>query len=277
MPRRVNPMMLVGLVVVLVLSFGILADAQLAGGTASDAVGVGKAQLGKPFRMATDGPDTFSCVGLMRYILRTIGVDGNAPWVPEAYLSKYALVDPANLQPGDIVIMPDWATMYAGDGMLLNANEATGDVTLTPMSVAGEPLGIVRPPYGGQPPVEAPPNQVADPLAQPPLGAADPLAQPIEGAVDPLTQPIEGVIDPLAQPVEGVVDPLAQPVEGAVDPLAQPVEEAIDPLALPLVGAADPPSQPMEGAVDPLAQPVEGTVDPLAQPVEGMAGPPTQL
>ena len=104
-------------------------------------------QLGKPFVMATDGSDTFSCVGLMHYVLRTTGVDLDAPWVPEEYLGRYAPVDPANIQPGDIVIYPNWATMYAGNGMVLNANEFEGFVTHTPMDVVGPPLGIVRPPY----------------------------------------------------------------------------------------------------------------------------------
>src|SRR5215217_3861932 len=152
MPRRVNPILLLSFIIVLVLSFGILASAQLGvnpiigaakvpglggvqptGGSASDAIGVGEAQTGKPFALGTDGPDTFSCVGLMRYILRTTGVDPNAPWVPEEYLSRYAPVDLTNLLPGDIVIMPGWATMYVGNGMLLNANEAEGLVTHTPL------------------------------------------------------------------------------------------------------------------------------------------------
>ncbi len=203
MPRRVNPIVLLGLIVVLILSLGIVADAQLGRGTAGDAVGVGEAQLGKPFVMSTDGPDTFSCVGLMRHILRTIGVDGDAPWVPEAYLSKYSPVDLANLRPGDIVIYPGWATMYVGNGELLNANEVRGFVTHTPMSYAGVPLGAVRPPYGGS--------------HQPPSEAADPLMQPVsEGVIDPpLAQPVsEEVIDPLA--TEGL-DPLAtEPLPGAL-------------------------------------------------------------
>ena len=185
MTLRVNPVILLGIVTVAVLSLGVAAGAhilegpadilpvaegpanpditvensmdaafpveeqfaQALGGTASDALGVGEAQLGKPFVMATDGPDTFSCVDLMRHILRTSGVDTDAPWVPEEYLCRYAPVDPANVQPGDIVIYPNWATMYAGNGMVLNANEFEGFVTHTPMDVAGEPLGIVRPPY----------------------------------------------------------------------------------------------------------------------------------
>ena len=45
------------------------------------------------------------------------------------------------------MIYPDWATMYLGDGMVLNANEVDRQVTYTAMSTVGEPLGIVRPPY----------------------------------------------------------------------------------------------------------------------------------
>lgn len=162
MARRVNPTVLLYVVIMLVLSFGISASAQLAhhtpdelttgfqrpiGSTADAAIAVGEAQLGKPYTFGVDGPNAFSCSGLMRYILRTTGVDSDAPWVPEQYLGRYATVDSANLRPGDIVIYPGWATMYVGNGMLLNANEVTRSVTHTPLAVAGVPLGAVRPPY----------------------------------------------------------------------------------------------------------------------------------
>ncbi len=52
------------------------------------------------------------------------------------------------MKPGNIVIMAeDWATMYVGDGMLLNSNEVDGQVTLTPIESVGEPLGVARPNY----------------------------------------------------------------------------------------------------------------------------------
>lgn len=231
MPRTVNPIVLLGLIIFLVLSLGILANAQLGGGSAGDAIGVGEAQLGKPYVMSTDGPDTFSCVGLMRYILRTIGVDGNAPWAPEAYLSKYTRVDPANLQPGDIVIYPGWATMYVGNGMLLNANEVLRTVTHTPMSVAGVPLGIVRPPYGGSQPL----SQATDPLAQPvskegidPLAseAVDPMISETGASQPVITEPV--IADPRA------TDPLSTaPVSGAIEPVSEtiePVDDATKPM-----------------------------------------------
>jgi len=177
MSRRVNPIMLLGLIVVLILSLGILATAQ-SGGTASDAIGIGEAQMGKPFRQASDGPDAFSCAGLIRYIMRTAGVDPNASFSPEGYLGAYPSVagDP---QPGDLMIFPNHATMYVGNGMVLNANEVEGRVTHTPISVLGTPLGIVRPPYGGggggQPPVEK-----SDPIA-----TGDPTTGDNTGAILP--------------------------------------------------------------------------------------------
>ena len=146
MLRKVCMAVLTGLA--LVLSVAITAGAQSAPtGSAEAAIAVGEAQVGKPFQYGAEGPDAFSCVGLMRYILRTSGVDADAPWVAEDYLSAYASVAPEDLQPGDIVIYPDWATMYLGDGMVLNANEVDRQVTYTAMSAVGEPLGIVRPPY----------------------------------------------------------------------------------------------------------------------------------
>ena len=172
MPLRVNPIVLLGLIVVLVLSIAVLASAR---GGASDALGAAESQIGKPFVLGTDGPGTFSCVGLMRYALRTAGVDDNAPWVPEEYLSKYAPVAGGDLQPGDIVIYPGWATMYAGNGMLVNSNEMEGVVTHTPMDVAGEPLGIVRP-YSGQP---AHSGQPAPQQAETAKPVIEPIAEPM--------------------------------------------------------------------------------------------------
>ncbi len=253
MSRRVNPIVLLGFIVVLMLSLSILASAQLGGGTASDAVGVGEAQMGKPFRMSTDGPDTFSCVGLMRHILRTVGVDANAPWVPEAYLDKYAPVDLANLQPGDIVIMPNWATMYVGNGLLLNANEATGNVTHTPLSSV-TPLGAARPPYGGQPPVPT-----TDSLAQPTKGANDSLAQPIKEANGSLTQPLNEATAPLST---GALEPMAtEPIApGPIVPdpmatdslLADPTSGAIDPVPAQPLMSDPPPVDPMSGTIEPV-------------------------
>ncbi|MDP9426745.1 MAG: C40 family peptidase [Actinomycetota bacterium] len=145
MLSRTKMTVLLGLVAMIVTGFAISANAQSTGYASYGTVEVGEAQVGKPFVWGTDGPDTFSCTGLMRYILSTTGIDSDAPWTPEDYLARYTPVAPGDLQPGDIVIYPDWATMYVGNGQLLNANEWQGIVTHTPMEYAGEPVGIVRP------------------------------------------------------------------------------------------------------------------------------------
>lgn len=148
MPRRVNLLILLGLVVVLVLSSGVSASARPDAGSAKAAMAIGEKQLGKPYQKGTDGPKTFSCTGLMRYILREAGVDSNAPWVAKDYLDSYERVSPRNMKPGDIVVYPgDYAAMYVGGGMVLNANSVDGEVTYTDMSYLAEPLGVARPPY----------------------------------------------------------------------------------------------------------------------------------
>ncbi len=219
MLRRVNPVVLLGLIIVLVLSFGFLASAQIleglgnviptgdavnapannapaGGATGGDPLSVAMGQLGDPFVMGSDGPNAFSCVGLMRYALRESGIDPNAPWVPEEYLARYPAADLSNPQPGDIIIYPGWATMYAGDGMLVNANEVLGAVTLTPMGSAGAPLGAVRPGGGGVVP--------AEPLPADPIVTGDPAQQGTFG--DPAQQGTFG--DPAQQGI--FVDPAQQ-------------------------------------------------------------------
>ena len=72
MLRKVCMAVLMGLAHV--LSVAITAGAQSAPtGSAEAAIAVGEAQVGKPFQYGAEGPDAFSCVGLMRYILRTSG------------------------------------------------------------------------------------------------------------------------------------------------------------------------------------------------------------
>ena len=148
MPRRVNLIIFLGLVVVIVLSSGVSASARPDAGSANAAIATGEKQLGKPYQKFTDGPKTFSCTGLMRYILREAGVDNDAPWVATDFLDRYERISPRNMKPGDIVVFPgDYAGMYVGDGMLLNANSVAGKVTYTDMSYLAEPLGVARPPY----------------------------------------------------------------------------------------------------------------------------------
>ena len=146
MPRRVSLITLLGLVIVLVLAFGISAIAQTAGGPAA-ALSLGAAQLGKPHVEATDGPSTFSCTGLMRFLLRNSGGPQDAPWDPYGYLGAYpARQGPA--QAGDIVVGQGYVGMATGDGSVLMSNLVDGKVEYAPISVM-EPIAGVVNPWGG--------------------------------------------------------------------------------------------------------------------------------
>src|ERR671916_363503 len=108
MPRRVKPIMLLSLVIALILSLGLFAGAQSGGG----AVGTALGQVGKPYAFGSDGPGSFSCTGLVRFALRSVGIM-DAPWDHHAYLSAYPTV--ASPEPGDVVVYPDGAAMYIGN------------------------------------------------------------------------------------------------------------------------------------------------------------------
>jgi len=188
MLQRVNPMVLISLIAALVLSIAIFAAAKPGGGSPDAALGTALGQVGTPYGFGSDGGGSFSCTGLVRHALRSAGVDPNAPWDHMAYLSVYPTV--SEPQPGDVVVYPDGAAMYAGDGTIVMANEVDGVVGTYGLNEVGTPVGFARP-YGG---------------------AIDPAAvQPAEGpAIDP------AAVDPT------IVDPaLADPM--AVDPaLADP-------------------------------------------------------
>ncbi|MDQ3835006.1 MAG: C40 family peptidase [Actinomycetota bacterium] len=147
MPRRINPVVLLGLTIAIALSLALSAGAQSGGGSPGDAVGAAMGQVGKPYVFGTDGPDTFSCAGLVRFALRSAGVDENAPWGHGEYLGAYPNV--SSPKPGDVVVYPNGVAMYVGDGTVVMANEADGSVGTYPMESIGTPMGFARPPYDG--------------------------------------------------------------------------------------------------------------------------------
>ena len=117
MPRRINPVVLLGLTIAIALSLALSAGAQSGGGSPGDAVGAAMGQVGKPYVFGTDGPDTFSCAGLVRFALRSAGVDENAPWGHGEYLGAYPNV--SSPKPGDVVVYPHGVAMYVSDGTVV--------------------------------------------------------------------------------------------------------------------------------------------------------------
>ena len=220
MPRRVNLIMLLGLIIALILSLGLFAGAQSGGG----AVGTALGQVGKPYAFGTDGPGSFSCTGLVRFALRSIGIM-DAPWDHYAYLSQYPTV--ASPEPGDVVVYPDGAAMYIGGGEVVMSNHADGAVGTYPMDAIGTPVGFARPTGGPVDPAAA--DQAGVDPAAADQAAVDPEIPLDQTAVDP------AVVDP------AFVDPAAvEPMSADpafVDPAmaaepAVPVEQVpVEPIA----------------------------------------------
>ena len=208
MLRRVNPVILLGLTMVIALSLALSAGAQSGGGSPGDAVGAAMGQVGKPYVFGTDGPDTFSCAGLMRFALRSAGVDANAPWGHGEYLGVYPNV--SSPEPGDVVVYPSGVAMYVGGGTVVMANEADGSVGTYPIDSIGTPVGFARPPYGG----------AADSAGSDPAGSDPAMFDP--AAVNPATS------DPAVPAQEAPTEPLMPGEETAIEPLV-PVEQTLDP------------------------------------------------
>jgi cell wall-associated NlpC family hydrolase len=98
-------------------------------GRAAAAVAFAKAQVGKGYRYATSGPDTFDCSGLTAAAWAAAGV-GLAHYSGAQY-NQTIRIGPGDLQPGDLVFYGPGGSrhveIYIGGGMVVSAsNPATG-------------------------------------------------------------------------------------------------------------------------------------------------------
>jgi cell wall-associated NlpC family hydrolase len=96
---------------------------------AQTAVNFAKAQVGKGYRYATSGPDTFDCSGLTAAAWGAAGV-GLAHYSGAQY-QETIRIGSGDLQPGDLVFYgpggSDHVEIYIGGGMVVSAsNPATG-------------------------------------------------------------------------------------------------------------------------------------------------------
>jgi hypothetical protein len=157
MPRRVNPIILLGLVIVLFFSSLISAIAQIgpstggstagaSGGLGSSAVGLALGKQGALHVEGAEGPDAFSCTGLLRWVGRNLGFDG-LPWAPSGWYA-YPQRNGAALA-GDVIILPGAAGvgLALGDGRMVMSNAATGVVGIYDQGVMGGT--VVIPPWNG--------------------------------------------------------------------------------------------------------------------------------
>ena len=111
---------------------------------AAAAIAYARAQLGKPYRYATAGPDTFDCSGLTMMAWRAGG--RSLPHFSGAQYQMLPHVPLSAIQPGDLVFYgpggSNHVSLYIGGGMVITAPQ-TGDVVK--ISPLRPPMGVGRP------------------------------------------------------------------------------------------------------------------------------------
>jgi len=111
---------------------------------AATAIAFARAQLGKPYRYATSGPDTYDCSGLTMAAWRAAGV--SLPHFSGAQYRMLPHVPLSAIQPGDLVFYgpngSSHVSLYIGGGMVITAPQ-TGDVVK--ISPLRPPMGVGRP------------------------------------------------------------------------------------------------------------------------------------
>jgi cell wall-associated NlpC family hydrolase len=114
-------------------------------GPAGRVVAFAFAQLGKPYRWAAAGPDSYDCSGLTQAAWRTAGA--HLPHNAAAQYGTTARVDRSRLRPGDLVFFYRPVThvgIYIGNGDMIHAPEFGEDVRVAPID--SQPIrGFGRP------------------------------------------------------------------------------------------------------------------------------------
>jgi cell wall-associated NlpC family hydrolase len=92
---------------------------------AAIAINYARQQLGKPYKYAATGPNSFDCSGLTMRAWGAAGV--SMPHFSGAQANMFPQVPLNALQPGDLVFRPGHIGLYIGNGMMIHAPQ-TGDV-----------------------------------------------------------------------------------------------------------------------------------------------------
>jgi peptidoglycan DL-endopeptidase CwlO len=76
-------------------------QAQPSDDTRARVIQLALAQVGKPYVLGTQGPDTFDCSGLVQWVYRRQGIDTGRTTFDQ--LAQLPSVMPADIQPGDMI------------------------------------------------------------------------------------------------------------------------------------------------------------------------------
>jgi cell wall-associated NlpC family hydrolase len=113
-------------------------------GRASAAVAEAYRQLGKPYKWAAAGPDSFDCSGLTMWAWARGGV--SLPHSSRAQFGMGTHVSQSELQPGDLTFYGSpihHVGIYIGNGNMINAPQ-TGDVVRIASAFRDDYVGAVR-------------------------------------------------------------------------------------------------------------------------------------
>ncbi|MGZ8761930.1 MAG: NlpC/P60 family protein [Acidimicrobiia bacterium] len=116
-----------------------------ASGGAGAAIAFARSQLGKPYRYAASGPDSYDCSGLTMRAWQAGGV--SMPHYSGAQYGMFPHVPLDALQPGDLVFWgpggSNHVAMYTGGGNVIYAPQTGSFVKEGP--IYGNPVGAARP------------------------------------------------------------------------------------------------------------------------------------
>ncbi|MDG6107173.1 LysM peptidoglycan-binding domain-containing C40 family peptidase [Dactylosporangium aurantiacum] len=108
------------------------------------AVAYAKAQIGKPYRFATAGPETFDCSGLVMRAWQAAGV--RLPRVTYDQIKVGRRVTRDQLEAGDLVFTNNGGhvMLYIGDGQVVNAGHTGVTVSQQPLPRTERVVAFVR-------------------------------------------------------------------------------------------------------------------------------------
>ncbi|MES2211432.1 MAG: NlpC/P60 family protein [Chloroflexota bacterium] len=112
-----------------------------------------RAQIGKPYKWAKAGPDSFDCSGLVSYVLiNNCGLKIRRMYTAEFYVwSGATTVARSEIQPGDLVCWPSHIGIAVGGDQMINA--AHSGTLVREQKIWSPPVPIIRRVNPGEVPV----------------------------------------------------------------------------------------------------------------------------